>query len=322
MKHSAHCQSRRSLRGARSLVLLAVGCGLAAGCADWLALPSRTPPITQPLIRSVGQGDELGMPAPAPTLPGRFATRRGNYVFYHDVPWPSSDTLLNDVETLPDELREALELPLGQTCLIQVFLFESQERYERYIKARYPHLPTRRAYFLQEPRPGGRDDLKVLTWMGEHLYTDLRHELTHAWLHSVLKEVPLWLDEGLASCFEWPASQRGIHPQHLEHLRRQGVHSDLSRLERLERVEEMEKPEYREAWAWTHFLLYGPPPARQVLREYMQHLRNTSRPGPLWPRLQQHFADPQAALQLHVESLEWPVRWGSRPVTSAPPPAP
>lgn len=320
MKRFAKCQNRRSLRGARSLVLLASSCGLAAGCADWLALPSRTSPIAQPLIRSVRQGDDPAPPAAVPTLPGRFATRRGSYVFYHDVPWPCSDALLSNLEALPDELSQALALPLGQTCLIQVFLFDSQERYERYIKARYPHLPTRRAYFLQEPRPGGRDDLKVLTWLGDHLYTDLRHELTHAWLHSVLKEVPLWLDEGLASCFEWPASQRGIHPHHLEYLRRQGVHSDLSRLERLERVEEMEKPEYREAWAWTHFLLYGPPPARQVLREYMQHLRTTSRPGPLWPRLQQHFADPQAALQRHVESLEWPVRRGSLPAASTLPP--
>lgn len=317
MKRFAKWLGQRSLRSVRSFVLLGGGCSLATGCANWLALASRTPPVSQPLIRSVGQADDSVPPATIPTLPGRFATRRGSYVFYHDAPWHCSDTLLNDLEALPDELSEALQLPLGQACLIQVFLFDSQERYERYIKARYPNLPTRRAYFLQEPRPGGRDDLKVLTWIGEHLYTDLRHELTHAWLHSVLKEVPLWLDEGLASCFEWPASQRGIHPQHLEHLRRQGLYSDLSRLERLERVEEMEKPEYREAWAWTHFLLYGPPSARQVLREYMQHLRSTSRPGLLWPRLQQHFDDPQAALQRHLESLDWPVRRGLLPAAAS-----
>ncbi|GIT30210.1 MAG: hypothetical protein Ct9H300mP1_22560 [Planctomycetaceae bacterium] len=31
---------------------------------------------------------------------------------------------------------------------------------------------------------------------------DLRHEFTHGVLHSSLKRVPLWLDEGLAEYFE------------------------------------------------------------------------------------------------------------------------
>jgi len=315
MKHSVQDRNEGVARKAGSLLLLLGCCGLAGGCADWLNISSRTTPVSLPLARSAGQSD-TAPPTYVPTLPGKFATRRGSYVFYHDDPWPSADTLLQDLEALPEELSQALQLPLDQSCLIQVFLFDSQERYERYIKARYPHLPARRAYFLQESRPGGRDELKVLTWRGDHLYTDLRHELTHAWLHSVLKDVPLWLDEGLASCFEWPAHQRGIHPQHLEYLRRYGVLTDLARLERLERVEEMEKPEYREAWAWTHFLLYGPPPARQVLQEYVHQLRSTSRPGPLLSRLRHHFSDPVSALQNHLESLEWPVRKGSLPMAS------
>ena len=44
--------------------------------------------------------------------------------------------------------------------------------------------------------------------MGDHLRTDLRHELTHALLHGVLKDVPLWLDEGLAGFFELPPDAR------------------------------------------------------------------------------------------------------------------
>jgi hypothetical protein len=260
-----------------------------------------------PLARSAGQLEPTPPNSP-PVLPGRYATRRGSYVFYHDVLEPLAEPLLQELEALPEELAIRLRLPLGQTTLIQVFLFESQERYERYMKVHYPHLPARRAYFLQEPRPAGRPDLKVYTWMGDHLHTDLRHELTHALLHSVLKDVPLWLDEGLASCFERPPQQHGIHPQHLEHLRRHGLQADLARLERLERVEDMEKPEYREAWAWAHFLLFGPASARQVLQEYMQLLRTHPRPGPLLPRLQQQFPDPVDALQQHLSQLQ---RWVS-----------
>ncbi|MCS7022201.1 MAG: DUF1570 domain-containing protein [Gemmataceae bacterium] len=293
-------------------MLITLACAVISqgGCSGWWDLSSRAPSDPVPLARSTAHEVASAYPL---TLPGKQATRRGSYVFYHDTSWLPAETLLRELDTLPDELAEALQLPIGQTTIIQVFLFESQERYERYMKAHYPHLPIRRAYFLQEPRPGGRGDLKVFTWMGDQLHTDLRHELTHALLHGTLKDVPLWLDEGLASCFEWPGSQRGIHPQHLEHLRRHGVQPDLARLERLERVDEMEKPEYREAWAWTHFLLYGPPPARQLLREYVQQLRHNPRPGPLLPRLQQSFPDPAAALLDHLNQLDWPARHLSPP---------
>ncbi len=246
-------------------------------------------------------------------LPGKYALRRGTYVFYTDHPWPDDPALLDELEHLADEVYGNLHLPDGQT-VIQVFLFDTQEEYEQYLKARYPHLPPRRAYFLQEPQLSGQDELKVLTWCGDHLRTDLRHELTHALLHAVLKDVPLWLDEGLASCFELPPLQRGINPSHLEQLKRGPFQPDLARLETLQSVEKMEKAEYREAWAWVHFLLYGDPADRQLLQEYLQELRHHSRPTPLLPRLQRRYADPAAQLLRHLASLEWP------PISSSPHP--
>ena len=38
-----------------------------------------------------------------------------------------------------------LRLPSANT-VVQVYLFENQERYERYMKAKYPDLPRRRAF--------------------------------------------------------------------------------------------------------------------------------------------------------------------------------
>jgi hypothetical protein len=188
-----------------------------------------------------------------------------------------------------------------------VFLFDTQEKYERYMKSRYRHLPTRRAYFIAEPRVGGgADDLKVFTWTGDHLRTDLRHELTHALLHGVLKDVPLWLDEGLAGYFELPPEQRGVNPQHLEMLRRGPFLPDLGRLERFDQVRQMEKPEYREAWAWVHLMLRGPAPAKLALVEYLQQLRSTDRPGPLLPRLKDAVGDPDVALADHLAAMATP----------------
>src|SRR5438034_4869221 len=111
------------------------------------------------------------------------------------------------------------------------------------MRAKYPELPKRRAFFVAQPRSvGGAEDLMVYTYWGERIQQDLRHELTHALLHSVLKDVPLWLDEGLAECYEMPAAWKGVNYQHLEQLRRgpQGpAKVDLARLEQLTDVQQM-----------------------------------------------------------------------------------
>jgi len=185
-----------------------------------------------------------------------------------------------------------------------VFLFETQEKYEAFLKARFPKLPTRRAYFISVPRAGGGDDLFVYTWLGDNLRTDLRHELTHATLHGVLKGVPIWLDEGLASFFELPPANGGVNLSHLEVLRRGPFLPDLGRLEKLGQVAQMEKPEYREAWAWVYLMLRGRPEARQVLLDYVRQLRTTPAPGPLQPRLQAVLPDPNQALAEQLARAE------------------
>jgi hypothetical protein len=276
---------------------------LSAGCE--LFCLDRQP---EPVARSTDTAEPA--PALASTLPGKHATRRGCYVFYHDFDLDPNDPLFEPLEELPDQVYRELKLPPSNT-IIQVFLFDTQERYERYMfspkNGRYRHLPSRRAYFITEPRiGGGADELKVFTWMGDHLRTDLRHELTHALLNAVLKSVPLWLDEGLAGYFELPPDHEGVNPQHLDSLRRAVVRPDLDRLEKLEQVKQMEKPEYREAWAWVHFMLRGDPSSRQVLLDYLQILRSSSTPAPLLPRLREAIPNPEEALTAYLAAIEFP----------------
>src|SRR5438445_5221604 len=105
--------------------------------------------------------------------------------------------------------------------------------------ARAPDLPKRRAFFVAQPSVGASEDLLVYTYWGDRIQQDLRHELTHALLHSVLKDVPLWLDEGLAEFFEVPASTDGVNSQHLEQLRRGDPRPNLARLEQLSEVQQI-----------------------------------------------------------------------------------
>lgn len=262
----------------------------------------------QDLSRSTAPRSAEATPAPeaAPTTsPGKYATRRDYYVLYHDFELDKNDVLFADLDKLPEQVFGELKLP-PSNAVVQVFLFDTQERYERYMKSKYRNLPTRRAYFIPEPRAGGADELKIYTWMGDHICTDLRHELTHALLRSVLKEVPLWLDEGLAGYFELPPWQEGVNPQHLETLRRTAFRPELTRLEKFTQVAQMEKPEYREAWAWVHFMLHSGPGAKKVLHGYLQALRTDANPGPLLPRLREAVGEPEQALVDHLAAMEMP----------------
>lgn len=275
-----------------------------AGCETFRAGPHAT---DSPLPAEVAP---TPTPAPAPaastTPPGKHATRRDYYVLYHDFEIDRGDPLFAELDALPEQVFGELRLPPGN-AVVQVFLFDTQERYERFMRKKYPDLPNRRAYFLAGPAaPGGQDELKIYTWMGDHLATDLRHELTHALLRGVLKEVPLWLDEGLAGYFELPPHQGGVNPQHLDTLRRTPFRPDLARLEKFTQVAQMEKPEYREAWAWVHLMLRGDPAAKKVLHDYLQALRTDPRPGPLLPKLRDAMADPELALVNHLATMELP----------------
>src|SRR5262249_55029055 len=203
-----------------------------------------------------------------------------------------------------DQIHKELRLPSSNT-LVQVYLFEDRERYEQFMQTRYPDLPRRRAFFVAQPRSiGGGEDLLVYTYWGERIQQDLRHELTHALLHSVLKDVPLWLDEGLAEFFELPPGWDGINYQHLDTLRRGESPPDLARLEQLAEVQQMSPAEYREAWAWVHLMLRRRPEGRTIPVSYPPELRTNPKPGPLRPRLAIALPAPDDALTRHLAAVE------------------
>jgi hypothetical protein len=240
--------------------------------------------------------------APA-VLPGKHSLRDSQYYFFADFELKQDLALFRELSDLREQVVRELRLPASNT-VIQVYLFEDRERYDRFMKTRYPDLPKRRAFFVAQPRTvGAGDDLLVFTFWGERVRQDLRHELTHALLHSVLKDVPLWLDEGLAEYFELPPDSDGINSQHLEQLRKGPFAPDLVRLEALHQVAQMTPAEYRESWAWVHLMLRGPAEGKAALLAYLQQLRVNPAPGPIQPRLAAAVAPLNESLAAHLGAL-------------------
>jgi hypothetical protein len=293
------------------LVLGAAVLAWTAGCHSFtLNLLSRDKPD--------GKG-ERETAAVQPPPPGKFSFRIAPYVFLCDFEVNREQPLFQDLANLRDQVACELHLAVG-TATVQVYLFENRERYETYMKAHYKGLPLRRAFFVAQPRGiGGAEDLLVYTWQNPRLEQDLRHELTHALLHSVIRNVPLWLDEGLAEYFELPPAQKGLNPDHVVHLCGDlaGVHKpDLDRLEKMNDVKDMDRPEYREAWAWVHLMLHSQPEARTVLTTYLQQLHDNRNPGPLAPKLAAVFPSLGDTFTRHVNDL---AAGPARPVAESPP---
>ena len=244
---------------------------------------------------------------PGPASAATKVFRVSQFIFQADFDVPRNYPIFQELANLREQVYRELQLPPNAT-FIKVQLFENRERYERFMQAKYPELPKRRAFFVAQPHAlGGGEDLLVYTYWGDRVQQDLRHELTHALVHSVLKDVPLWLDEGLAEYYEVPAGWGGVNPEHLKHLRADAqtpFRPDLGRLEDFSEVQQMTPAEYREAWAWTHLMLRGKPEAKSVLVGYLRELRTNSKPGALRTRLQGVYPDLNSSLVQHLAQLD------------------
>jgi hypothetical protein len=227
----------------------------------------------------------MGCRAPqqrALALPAKYTLENEHLVVQSDVKLTRNHELLKDLDQLRDEILSTLDLP-PQKQQVVVYLFGEESRYSQYFHARYPALPPRRAYFV-----GTANELAVYTYWGDRIQEDLRHEFTHGVLHATLKDVPLWLDEGLAEYFEVTTQPPGMNREYAMNLAAgiaAGWKPNLDRLEALETVDQMQKNDYQEAWAWVHFLLNDSDDSRLVLTNYLRELRTTSRPGRLASRL-------------------------------------
>ena len=191
-------------------------------------------------------------------------------------------TLLAEIRQLRDDVEQILGLK-ADSDPIEVNLFATRRSYQQYLSVRVPDGMNRAALFVK-----GADRGRVYVYRHRDFMTDVRHECTHAVLHNALPYVPLWLDEGLAEYFEVPAPLRANSNPHVKNLKwtvRLRWNPDLAELEDKRDLAEMDASDYRDSWAWVHYLLHGPLESRQVLSNYLYDVRMGNPAGQLSERL-------------------------------------
>ncbi len=150
-------------------------------------------------------------------------------------------------------------------------------------------------------------ELKVFAHWGDFVGEDLRHEVTHGYLHAVVPEIPLWLDEGLAEYFEVPRGRNGFHRDHIFFLTQQARSDEwrpnLQRLEALTDAAGLTQADYAESWLWVHYMLETRPELRKLLQDQLARLRMTGETRALSEYLSELADDPASELVGHLAEL-------------------
>lgn len=244
----------------------------------------------------------LGNPGQS-LVPDRVETRTGPFAVYTNTKIAADAPMLRELLALENDLASRLGLRVAADGPpVEVYILKDRDAFTHFLRFYHPELPPRRAFFLAQ----GQKRM-VYTYVNDRLDEDLRHEATHALLHAAVGDLPLWLDEGLAEYFEGPEGRAGVNPEHLARLPgdvKAGWLPDLARLETLTDVREMSPRDYRESWAWVHYLLNGPPAGKAAVFGYLADLRtDPPHAAPLSERVKS--IEPASAKQLltHIERV-------------------
>ncbi|GHT27910.1 hypothetical protein FACS18942_07800 [Planctomycetales bacterium] len=195
----------------------------------------------------------------------------GWVVVQANFPLTEIQSILNEIELLQRDLTLYMGVPQPKEK-IELCLFKDEKSFNQFLSERFPKAPRdRRALYIKLNNMPGT----LLVQRSEEFEVDLRHEMTHALIHASIPYVPIWLDEGLAKYFEVPVENRSLNNPYMKVIRwnvRFGAVPSLRRLERLEDISEMGGREYRDSWAWVHFMIHHSPKTHRLLAGYLQLL--------------------------------------------------
>ena len=238
---------------------------------------------------------------PRLTLPNRNTIVREQLTVHSDFPLPEQDASVGRFGFAAAGDNRQLMLPVSDEP-IHIYLFDNEDHFRSFMRLHHPDFPSRRAFFLET-----KTRMEVYAQAGERMAEDLRHEVTHGYLHSAVPNLPLWLDEGLAKYYEVPRGRHGLNQPLIELFKNRPPSKpwkmDWSRLEKIPPDEEMSLEDYAEAWAWVHFLLEDRPEYREILCRYLADLRRDGKTEPLSARLAAVVPQPEIAMVEHLRKI-------------------
>lgn len=240
-------------------------------------------------------------PTIADKLPVKEELAKEYLIIHSSFPVPRRHRLIDELEYRREDLRNALDITLTDEP-VHVYLFDDPEAFASYLRRTQPNLADRRAVFEKTDT-----ELRVFAIWGDRVAEDLRHEVTHGYLHGSVPNAPLWIDEGLAEYFETPRAEGNLNRPHMHLLakkfRDQLWTPNLGRLEMISRPEDLQQIDYAEAWLWVHFLLQHSPATGQILHDMMTELRESGSCQPISEVLKAELPAAELLVAAHLQKL-------------------
>lgn len=234
-------------------------------------------------------------------LPGSEKIVRDQLVIRSNFHVPQRHRLIDELVARRDDIAGILSLPMSDE-LINVYLFEDATKFRGFMQTKHPDFADRRAFFVKNDT-----ELKIYAHWGEKVGEDLRHEITHGYLHSAVPNMALWLDEGLAEYFEVPRGKKGLNAQHIYMLsaryRQSDWIPDIERLESIRLPQDLKQVDYAESWLWIHYLLQDSEATRKLVQDHLARLRLSGHDEPLSRQVKRHLPDVEVKLVEHLKRL-------------------
>jgi hypothetical protein len=222
-------------------------------------------------------------------------------LIHSDFELPKHHRLLDELQARGHDISMTLGIPISDEP-IHVYLFADQDKFQSFMNRSHPEFPNRRAFFVKNDT-----SLNVYAFWGPRVGEDLRHEVTHGYLHSVVPNLPLWLDEGLAEYFEVARGSGGLNGPHVDYLhasfRRGQWKPNLARLEAIQSASSLTQMDYAESWLWVHFLLSGDAQSREIIQQRLAQLRNTGKSDSMLSVIAERIPDYENQLIMHLKVL-------------------
>jgi Protein of unknown function (DUF1570) len=233
--------------------------------------------------------------------PSKIEMEREQLIIHSDFRLPRKHRLFEDLEKRRDDLGSDLLLPASDEP-IHIYLFADQDEFRKYAKRIAGEFQDRRAFFVKSDT-----ELKVYGYWGDRIAEDMRHEVTHAYLHGVVSNIPLWLDEGLAEFYEVERSKNGLNSNHIfllaSEFRKGKWQPNLDRLEMFREPSDFNQLEYAESWLWVHFLMHESSETRKVVQDSLARLRMSGETQSIASTIEAQFPDVQIQVVEHLKRL-------------------
>lgn len=203
------------------------------------------------------------------------------FVTDHELSRERLEELAGHMRDVERQMQDELGVPALEKT-VRVYLFATHAAFSDYVRQHIPSVGRTDAavrhgvFLLRQERPF------VFLASNDDLVQSLRHETVHVVLNTSHPALPIWIDEGLAQCYEDPDGSH--HSQRAERvlkndLLRRGVPKAQS-LEKLRTMSQLGPREYAGCWANLEAILESPS-GRETLHDYLAGLRDGKRATPL-----------------------------------------